>query len=297
MKKLELRKALATATSAAQQAGALMRRHMGGAKKINERSRYDIKIELDVRCQQLITRILLDEFPAWGILGEEGSSGVADAPARWVVDPIDGTVNFVYGVPHACVSIALQERSAKGGEYTTVLGVVYDPFCNELWTATQGAPARLNGKVIRVSPRTKLEEAMVAIGFAKDPATLQAYLPVFDSLAAKVLKARMMGSAALSLAYVAGGRFDGYVESGVSLWDIAAAGFILERAGGDFSRRRFREARSLRCSPAMGCSTPKLERLVREAREVGADNSEDLGLRIGFVTQGVAVGVPVGQRS
>ncbi|HEU0038457.1 MAG TPA: inositol monophosphatase family protein, partial [Verrucomicrobiae bacterium] len=188
------------------------------------------------------------------LLGEEGDAGAVDAKCRWVVDPIDGTVNFAYGIPHACVSIALQERSAKGPgsgvrskkrfthhasrntDYVTLVGVVYDPFQNELWKAVRGQRARLNGKPICVSRRGKLAEALVAMGFAKSRENLEKSLPYFNQLARRVLKVRSMGAAALALAYVATGRFDAYIERAISLWDIAAGGLILECAGGEFWR-------------------------------------------------------------
>ena len=157
-----------------------------------------------------------------------------------MVDPIDGTVNFAYGIPHACVSIALQRR-ARAPEaaefedgYQTLVGVVYDPFCGELWTAIRGEAAKLNGKSIRVSRRRKLGEAIVSIGFAKSRENLEATLPYFIELVHHVRKLRIMGSAALALTYVATGRFDAYIERGIRLWDIAAGGLIVECAGGEF---------------------------------------------------------------
>lgn len=247
MKKTELRAALLGATRAARAAGDLMRRNLHGAKRANETSQHDIKLELDVRCQQLIERILRRTLPAASVLGEEGTTGDPDAALRWVVDPIDGTVNFAYGIPHACVSIALQVRDAAPTPadpdgaidpdgYRTVLGVVYDPFTDELWSATEGAPARLNRRVIRVQPRARLDEAIVALGFAKYRNTLERMLPVFGHLIHRVRKIRITGSAALTLVYVATGRFDAYIENGVRLWDIAAGGFILQQAGGVFWR-------------------------------------------------------------
>jgi len=161
-----------------------------------------------------------------------------------VVDPIDGTVNFTYGIPHACVSIALQARSpetkvqrgSRSSEqaYTTTVGVVYDPFCQELWTARAGESARLNGRIIHVSQRKQLGEAIISIGFAKQKTTMDKMLPVFTALIHRVRKVRIMGSAALSMVYVASGRLDAYLEHGLRLWDIAAGGLILECAGGDF---------------------------------------------------------------
>jgi myo-inositol-1(or 4)-monophosphatase len=196
---------------------------------------------LDVRCQKLIERKLATALPKIPVLGEEGDTGEIQGELRWVVDPIDGTVNFAYGIPHACVSIALQQRVKRGAVtpdgYETMLGVVYDPFVNELWTATLGGKARLNGRVISVSKRRKLEESIVTIGFAKYAKNLKQMLPVLNDLVHRVRKVRIMGSAALSLTYVASGRMDAYLEPGVRLWDIAAGGLIVQCAGGDFFHR------------------------------------------------------------
>jgi myo-inositol-1(or 4)-monophosphatase len=115
--------------------------------------------------------------------------------------------------------------------------VVYDPFSGELWTATQGGPARLNGKIVKVSQRRKLNEAIVSIGFAKSKESLEATLPYFVKLVHRVRKVRIMGSAALALTYVATGRFDAYIERGIRIWDIAAGGLIVECAGGEFWRK------------------------------------------------------------
>lgn len=219
-----------------------MRRQLHSRKHANEESQHDIKLELDVRSQKLIERALHRRFPQVAFLGEEGNAGDAAADYRWVVDPIDGTVNFAYTIPHACVSIALQKRvslkancpTAFEDGFDTIVGVVYDPFVDEMWTAIRGGPARLNGKIIQASARKKLQEAVVSIGFAKSRESLNATLPYFMKLVHKVRKLRMMGSAALALTYVATGRFDAYIERGIRLWDIAAGGLILESAGGNF---------------------------------------------------------------
>jgi myo-inositol-1(or 4)-monophosphatase len=239
-KPVNLKQALASAVRAARSVGALLRRNQHSAKRVNEVTQHDIKLELDVRSQHLIERTLRASFPAIALLGEEGTVGRMDADYRWVVDPIDGTVNFAYGIPHACVSIALQGRAPTPKDadyedgYQTLVGVVYDPFCNELWTAVRSQPARLNGKITRVSQRRKLGDTIISIGFAKNRENLEHTLPYFIELLHKVRKLRMMGSAALALTYVAGGRFDAYIERGISLWDVAAGGLIVECAGGEF---------------------------------------------------------------
>jgi myo-inositol-1(or 4)-monophosphatase len=244
--------ALASAIEAARAAGAVMRKNLTAEKKANEITSHDIKLELDVRCQKLIERKLQAAFPKIALLGEEGEAGDAAAEYRWVVDPIDGTVNFAHGIPHASVSIALQKKvsgfksrvsspktrakqlETKNSKYETLLGVVYDPFQDELWTAIRGQPARLNGRAIRVSKNRKLNQCIVSIGFAKNRSNLERALPYFIWIARRVQKIRMLGSAALALTYVATGRLDAYIERGISLWDIAAGGLILECAGGKF---------------------------------------------------------------
>jgi len=252
MEKVEQQKALAAAVSAARAVGKLMRANLCAAKTVNLSTQHDIKLELDVSSQKLIEKKLSATFPEIALLGEEGVAGDANAGYRWVVDPIDGTVNFAYGIPHACVSIALQARSPKSKvqspkssarqrvtshtSHVTLLGVVYDPFTDELWTAIRGQSARLNGRVIQVSRRRKLSETIVSMGFAKTRESLELTLPYFSQVVRRVRKVRVMGSAALALTYVATGRFDAYIERGISLWDIAAGGLIVECAGGEFWR-------------------------------------------------------------
>jgi myo-inositol-1(or 4)-monophosphatase len=229
-------RALKTAVAAAQAVGGLLRKHQHRAKKINSEIQHDIKLELDVRSQKLIERTLRKAFPQVPVLGEEGILGDPNAGARWVVDPIDGTVNFTHGIPHVCISIALQVKStgrfALEG-YESIVGVVYDPFCDEMWTAVRGQKARLNGRVISVSDRGVLKQSILAMGFAKYGHTLQRMLPVFNTMIHKVRKIRLMGAAALAMTYVASGRFDIYTEYGLRLWDIAAGSLIIEEAGGD----------------------------------------------------------------
>lgn len=242
MTKSGWQRALNTAIGAAHDAGAVMLKNFRRTKKINESNQHDIKLELDVRCQKLIERRLRADFGTVPILGEEGVLGDPEADLRWVVDPIDGTVNFTYGIPHACVSIALQQRRSRSAgaagtdNFETLAGVVYDPFCDETWTAIRGGPARLNRRVIRVSDRKRLNESIVSVGFAKQVETLEQMLPVLNQIIRRVRKVRLMGAAALAMTYVASGRFDAYLESGIRLWDIAAGGLVLECAGGEFWR-------------------------------------------------------------
>ena len=181
---------------------------------------------LDVQAQDLITQKLLGAFPDHALYGEEGIAGNQESEWQWIVDPIDGTVNYYYGLPHYCISIALR----RGTEMQ--LGVIYDPQRDELWQTVRGGPTLLNGAAVHVSPRNALSEAVVSIGFSKSKTTINAGLELLPKYVARVRKCRLMGSAALDLAYVACGRLDAYIEQSVSLWDIAAGQLLLENAGG-----------------------------------------------------------------
>jgi len=214
------------AIAAARAAGALIRSHFGGALNVNALEAHDIKLELDVQSQALITGMILDQFPSHAIYGEEGLAGNQSSPFHWIVDPIDGTVNFFYGIPHFCISIALRERSE------IILGVIYDPMRDELWQVRKGGPPLLNGKPVAVSTRTAISEAILSVGFSKTKATIDSGLPLFQDLVYRARKCRLMGSAALDMAYVATGRLDAYIEQSVSLWDIAAGILLVESAGG-----------------------------------------------------------------
>ena len=225
-------------------------------KRVNLADTHDIKLELDVRCQKLIEKILRVRFSQIPLLGEEGDSGNVNAEYRWVVDPIDGTVNYAHGMPHAAVSIALQKRdgcrvssdenntrsrtqfhATRHAPHVTLLGVIYDPFTDELWTAVRGGPTRLNGRIVRVSKRARLEDAVIAVGFSKSKTNLEKSLPHLNRLSRRALKVRVMGSAALEIAYVASGRLDAYVERTINLWDIAAGALMVECSGGEFYTR------------------------------------------------------------
>jgi myo-inositol-1(or 4)-monophosphatase len=239
-------KFLTTAVKAARAAGKIMRDNWHRPKRVNSAEAHDIKLELDVRCQKRITKILHQAFPQISLLGEEGCSGDAASEHRWVVDPIDGTVNYFFGMPHAAVSIALEQRLGKN--YQALVGVIYDPFTDELWTATRGGKTRLNGRVVRASKRGKVGDAVVAMGFSKSKENLEKSLPHLIRLSRRALKIRLMGSAALELAYVASGRLDLYVERTINLWDIAAGALMVECSGGEMFLKKLPEGRFRMCA-------------------------------------------------
>ena len=217
---------LSLVCEAAREAGALLRDHYESDLKVDALHEHDIKLELDVRSQDLITRRILDTFPDHAIYGEEGIAGNPDSQTEWIVDPIDGTVNYYYGLPHFCVSIAMREA----GELK--VGAIYDPMMDELFAVEAGGTPTRNGKPIATSPRTELKDAIVTIGFSKSKEAMDAGMERYRSIAYQVRKTRMMGSAALALAYIACGRLDAYIEEQISLWDIAAGQLLVEAAGG-----------------------------------------------------------------
>jgi myo-inositol-1(or 4)-monophosphatase len=221
---------LDAAIQAAKAAGKLIRDNFGTDLHVNEMKTYDIKLELDVRSQTLITEMLLARFPDHAVLGEEGDS-IGSGSIEWIVDPIDGTVNYYFNIPHFCVSIAARNRQTK----EMLLGVIHDPMQNETWSVVKGGQPMLNGKPIAVSPRATMAEAVVTVGFSKSKSALDAGFERYKRIAYDVRKTRMLGSAALALAYIACGRLDAYVEEQISLWDIAAGVMLVEAAGGKVS--------------------------------------------------------------
>jgi len=218
--------AVETAIKAAKAAGELLNENFGCALKVDEALHHDIKLALDKESQDLITDILLSEFPDYALYGEEGIAGNQDSDYQWIVDPIDGTVNFFYGIPHYCISIALRHKN------DILVGVIYDPSMDEMWTVVKGEKPYLNGKEISCSPRTRLEESILFVGCGKTEEALASGLERFRRASLRARKMRMMGSAALGMAYIATGRLDAYVEARISLWDIAAGQLLVEATGG-----------------------------------------------------------------
>src|SRR5436853_1850765 len=222
---------LNAAESAARAAGKLLRENFQQRQRVKVAAAHDIKLEIDVQAQELIAKLLLEEFPTHALYGEEGTVGDQSSDHQWIVDPLDGTVNYFYGIPHFCVSIALRQR----GEI--IVGVIYDPIRNEMWVAQKGDVPNLNGSPVHVSDRTELAEAVISIGLAKTGETIDKNFPLLQQMIHRVRKCRVLGSAALDMAYVACGRFDAYVETGISLWDIAAGWLLVENAGGTVDLR------------------------------------------------------------
>jgi myo-inositol-1(or 4)-monophosphatase len=226
---------------AARSAGTLILRHIGKLDALNvfEKSKQDYASEVDSQAEAEIIRELRRAFPDVGILGEEsGASG--KGRQTFVIDPLDGTSNFLRGLPHFCVSIALVENGEP------LHGVVFDPLRNELFTASRGAGALLNDRKIRVTERKDLSGSLLVTGFPpRERARLAPHLACIGELLAEAEDVRRSGSAALDLAYVACGRADAYFEAGVKPWDIAAGMLLVREAGGRVCDFRGRSDRLL----------------------------------------------------
>lgn len=216
------------AVRAARSAGNIISRHMDrlDSLTVETKGRNDFVSEVDRMAEQEIISILRKAYPNHSILGEEtGASG--EDEYQWIIDPLDGTTNFLYGVPHFAVSIALRHRNRLE------VGVIYDPVRQELWTASRGSGAQLDGRRIRVAQRQDLNGTLLGTGFPhRAQQHIDAYLGMFKALSQHAADIRRPGAAALDLAYVAAGRFDGFWEIGLAPWDIAAGLLLIQEAGG-----------------------------------------------------------------
>ena len=216
---------LTTAVDAALLAGKLLRENFDKPLEVDAMHAHDIKLELDRRTQRLIEDHILARHPGHAILGEEGTTE-GTSNCEWIVDPLDGTVNYFYGIPHFATTIAVRRNNEL------LAGVVHDPMRDETWTVEAGGPALLNGRQIEVSARTELSECIISMGVSKTGDTIDSTMPAFNHAIRQVKKMRMLGSAALDIAYVATGRLDAYLEGTISLWDIAAGLLLVPAAGG-----------------------------------------------------------------
>ncbi|MDZ7332819.1 MAG: inositol monophosphatase [candidate division KSB1 bacterium] len=223
-------KQLAIAT--ARQAGAILRDNLGqyGTYHAENKSPFDYVTEVDRTCEQFIINSITEHFPDHEILSEESGRNKNDNEFCWIVDPLDGTTNFIHGNPHIAVSIALQHAGK------IILGVVYDPFRDEMYSAERGKGAYCNNKPIHVSHLNQINRCLIATGFPfRCKELLDEYWKVLSAIFMAVSGIRRTGSAALDLAYVACGRFDGFWELRLSPWDIAAGSLLIEEAGGKIS--------------------------------------------------------------
>ena len=222
---------LNVAIKAARAAGAIINRAALDVESVRvaQKQVNDFVTEVDQAAERMIIETLLGAYPGHGILGEESGKefGAKDSDYVWIIDPLDGTTNFFHGFPVYCVSIAL---AVKG---KIEHAVVYDHTRNDLFTATRGRGAFLNERRIRVSKRAQLKDCLISTGFPFRPGdNFRAYMRMFAEITQRTAGVRRPGAAALDLAYVAAGFTDGFFETGLSIWDVAAGSLLVTEAGG-----------------------------------------------------------------
>lgn len=223
------------ATKAAREAGNIILRNIDKMDRItvHVKAKNDFVTQVDLKAEEVIIKELKTAYPDHSILAEESGRSNEDSEYLWIIDPLDGTTNFIHGFPQYAVSIGLQYKGRME------VAVVFDPVKNELFTASRGDGAQLNGRRIRVTEQKGLKGALLGTGFPfKHPQHLDTYLETFKAVHPDVAGIRRAGSAALDLAYVAAGRLDGFWEIGLSSWDMAAGVLLVREAGGivtDFS--------------------------------------------------------------
>ena len=222
---------LNTAIKAARRAATVINRAAFDVDRIaiTEKQHNDFVTDVDQAAEQAIIETLLKAYPGHAILAEESGASANlndESEYSWIIDPIDGTTNFMHGYPNYCVSIALQQRGI------TTQAVVYDPVRNDLFTASKGAGAFLNEKRIRVTKHDRIANTLLASGHGAGPRALDDYMRMYQIMAERCQSIRSSGSAALELANVAAGRSDGFYEKGLKAWDIAAGALLVTEAGG-----------------------------------------------------------------
>ena len=218
------------ACEAARGAGEILRRRFAEEKPVTveRKGLHDFVTSVDREAEHAVLSCLLGHFPDHVVMAEEGSPDAERADHRWIVDPLDGTTNFIHGVPVFAVSIGLEDREGL------VAGVIHDPVRDETFHAHRGGGAKLNGRPIRCSVPAGPHEALIATGFPfRELERVDRYLRAFEAFIRTTAGLRRAGSAAIDLAYTACGRYDGFWEIGLSRWDIAAGILIVREAGGE----------------------------------------------------------------
>ena len=220
---------LTIAKRAALSASRILLRHFDHLDRltVTTKQRSDFVSEADVQAEREIIQILRKTYPSHGIVAEESGEQAGQDEYQWIIDPLDGTTNFLHGIPHFAISIAFRHKNRLEA------ALVYDPIREEMFIASRGESAQVNDRRIRVSNVTSLENALLGTGFPFRHAQHQpAYLNLFTSLFGRCLEIRRAGAASLDLAYVAAGRLDGFWELGLKEWDIAGGALLVQEAGG-----------------------------------------------------------------
>ena len=258
-KSLSGKSALDVAVDAAHLAGGILRDRLHTEKTVSFKGRADIVTDVDLAAEKAVLGLLRQEFPDFGILAEESEPIESGSPFTWVVDPLDGTRNFAQGIPHFCTVVAL----SYGDE--PVVGVTYDPIREELFTAEQGKGAFLNGERLSISDSQELSQALLCcdLSYVDEKAGLA--IDLIRSLWPGIISLRLMGSAALGVAYAAAGRVDLYFHHSLSPWDIAAGLVLVREAGGIVVDKQGKPA-NLR-TPSVIASNPQLVERFLQATE------------------------------
>ncbi|MEN7973203.1 MAG: inositol monophosphatase family protein [Verrucomicrobiota bacterium] len=226
MNDIPLSHLLDTAICAAEAAGKHALENKDRRTETNKSFDHDVKLVLDVECQKIAEKVISSEFPDHSILGEEDIRPGSDLDYEWIIDPIDGTMNYTHGFPYWCSSVAVR-RQGK-----ILAGCVYAPEFDEYYTAHIDGTAKCNGEPIRVSDTRTLGESLIFTGLSKHmESTNEPHFEIFHMLAINTQKVRISGAAALDMCHVAAGSSDGFLETNIYLWDHAAAGLIAEQAG------------------------------------------------------------------
>ena len=219
----------ATAMEAARLGGEELRRRFRrlASGAVRRKAFHDFVTEADQASEAALTRFLEERFPDHAVMAEEGSPEQERQDFRWIIDPLDGTTNFIHGIPMFCVSVALEDRDGL------LAGAIYDPVHDEMFHASRGNGARLGGQPIRCSAPDQFEDALLCTGFPfRYFHKVDGYLKVFRSFMKATSGIRRAGSAAMDLAYTACGRYDGFWETGLAPWDMAAGALLVQEAGG-----------------------------------------------------------------
>lgn len=225
--------ALNVASAAALEAGKLITQSINKLDriKVSRKSRSEVVSEVDIQAEQLIIQHLNDAYPDFNILAEESGTVDQQSAFSWIIDPLDGTHNFLHGHPHCCTSIALRHTTNDKSEI--LIAVVFDAFRNELFTARKGAGAQLDGRRMRVAETGKLTDSLLCTGFPHaQHIETKPWLKSFATVLPRAQSIHRSGSAILDLAYVACGRYDGFWEFGLREWDLAAGSLLVQEAGG-----------------------------------------------------------------
>lgn len=218
------------AMQTAREAGKILLEKFGRKISINDKSDKNIVTEADLASEKYIVEQIKNTFPRHAILAEESGQTLVEGAAseyQWIIDPLDGTTNFAHGYPCFCVSIGLEKIGAG-----IVIGAIYDPTRDEMFAAERGQGATLNGRQIRVSEVDDLNRALLVTGFPYDVRKRERFVELFGKFVLNAQAVRRDGSAAIDLAYIACGRFDGFWEEGLNAWDTAAGSLLVEEAGG-----------------------------------------------------------------